>query len=58
MTTGECVEALVTTILMGCHTLYRAADTLEPFDCELAFQRGETLALRRAWIARAPPTVW
>jgi len=41
VTTGECVEALVTTILMGCHTLYQAADTLEPFDCELAFSWGD-----------------
>lgn len=41
VTTGECVEALVTTILMGCHTLYQVADTLEPFDCELAFSWGD-----------------
>ena len=37
---GEAVEAMVTTILMGCHTLYLVEDYLEPYDCELVFPWG------------------
>jgi transposase len=36
VTTGQCVEALVLTIVMGSHTLYRVDDLLRPFDLEVA----------------------
>jgi transposase len=38
VTTGQCVEALVMTIAMGTHTLYRVADELYPFDVELVME--------------------
>ena len=37
VTTGQCVEALVTTILSGSHTLYRLSDLLSPLDLFAAF---------------------
>lgn len=37
VTTGECVEVLVTAILLGKHTLYRVADYLQPYDLRVAF---------------------
>lgn len=42
-TAGECLEALILTILTGHHTLYRCADRLEPFDCSLFFDWGDRL---------------
>lgn len=39
VTTGECVEALVTSILLGKHTLYRVDELLRSFDLQLAFGR-------------------
>jgi transposase len=41
VTTGQCVEALITSILLGKHTLYRVDELLESFDLELAFGRPE-----------------
>jgi transposase len=35
VTTGQCVEALVLTIAMGTHTLYRVQETLSSFDLEV-----------------------
>ena len=35
VTTGQCVEALITAILMGSHTLYMVDELLAPFDLEL-----------------------
>jgi len=37
VSTGECIEVLVTAILLGHHTLYRVADLLRPFDLRVAF---------------------
>ena len=37
VSTGECVEVLVTAILLGSHTLYRVADLLRPYDLRVAF---------------------
>lgn len=37
VSTGECVEVLVTAILLGHHTLYRVADLLRPYDLRVAF---------------------
>lgn len=37
VSTGECVEVLVTAILLGSHTLYRVADLLRPYDLKVAF---------------------
>ncbi len=34
---GECVEALIATILLGSHTLYRVDQVLAPYDLETAF---------------------
>ena len=34
---GECVEVLITTILLGKHTLYRVSDYLAPYDLQVAF---------------------
>jgi transposase len=39
VTGGECVEALVLTILTGEHALSRVADTLAGYDLEVIFQR-------------------
>jgi hypothetical protein len=38
VTVGECVEALVLTILTGEHALSRVADTLAGYDLEVIFQ--------------------
>lgn len=35
VTTGQCVEALILTILTGTHTLYRVQETLSSFDLEV-----------------------
>lgn len=43
---GECVEVLVTTILLGRHTLYRVADYLAPYDLQVAFGFGEAVEPR------------
>ncbi len=37
VTTGQCIEGMITSILLGVHTLYRVDEVLEPFDLELAF---------------------
>ncbi|MGH9459385.1 MAG: IS1634 family transposase [Thermoanaerobaculia bacterium] len=37
VSTGECIEVLVTAILLGHHTLYRVADLLRPYDLRVAF---------------------
>jgi transposase len=37
VTHGQCIEGLVAAILLGTHTLYSIADTLEEYDLELAF---------------------
>lgn len=34
---GECVEAMITAILLGKHTLYAVAELLEPYDLQVAF---------------------
>jgi transposase len=39
VTVGECVEALVLTILTGAHALSRVAETLAGYDVEVIFQR-------------------
>jgi transposase len=39
VTVGECVEALVLTILTGEHALSRVAETLSGYDMEVIFQR-------------------
>ena len=39
VTVGECIEALVLTILTGEHALSRVADTLAGYDLEVIFQR-------------------
>jgi hypothetical protein len=39
VTVGECVEALVFTILTGEHALSRVAETLSGYDVEVIFQR-------------------
>ena len=39
VTVGECVEALVLTILTGEHALSRVAETLASYDLEVIFQR-------------------
>ena len=39
VTVGECVEALVLTILTGEHALSRVAETLSGYDVEVIFQR-------------------
>ena len=39
VTVGECVEALVLTILTGEHALSRVAETLSGYDLEVIFQR-------------------
>src|SRR5919197_4818172 len=39
VTVGECVEALVLTILAGEHALSRVADTLAGYDLTVIFQR-------------------
>lgn len=45
VTHGQCVEALVATILLGTHTLYSIGEVLEPYDLELALGwRGATAA--------------
>ncbi|MCA9627685.1 MAG: DUF4277 domain-containing protein, partial [Myxococcales bacterium] len=41
---GECVEALVTAILLGKHTLYAVEDLLEPYDLQVAFGFNEIAA--------------
>lgn len=41
VTTGESVEAMIASILMGSHTLYLVEETLEPYDCEFAFSWGD-----------------
>lgn len=40
VTTGECVEAMIATILMGSHTLYLVSDVLAPYDLDLIFGWG------------------
>jgi len=40
VTTGECVEAVIATILLGSHTLYQVSDLLAPYDLELLFGWG------------------
>ena len=37
VTTGQCVEAMIATIVLGRHTLYRVDELLSPFDLETAF---------------------
>jgi len=37
VSTGECIEVLVTAILLGHHTLYRVVDLLRPYDLRVAF---------------------
>lgn len=37
VSTGECVEALIVSILLGGHTLYLVHERLAPFDLRLAF---------------------
>lgn len=37
VSTGECIEALVTAILLGKHTLYQVGQLLEPYDLQVAF---------------------
>ncbi len=44
VTTGQCIEGLVTAIVMGVHTLYRVDEVLDPFDLELAFGYGAQVA--------------
>jgi hypothetical protein len=39
VTVGECIEALVLTILTGAHALSRVAETLAGYDLEVIFQR-------------------
>jgi hypothetical protein len=39
VTVGECIEALVLTILTGEHALSRVADTFVGYDLEVIFQR-------------------
>jgi Domain of unknown function (DUF4277) len=39
ITVGECVEAMVLTILTGEHALSRVAETLAGYDLEVIFQR-------------------
>jgi hypothetical protein len=39
VTVGECVEAVVLTILTGEHALSRVAETLSGYDLEVIFQR-------------------
>ncbi len=37
VTHGQCIEALIATILLGTHTLYSIGEVLEPYDLELTF---------------------
>lgn len=43
VTTGECFEAMIVSILLGTHTLYRVDQHLAPYDCELVFPWGDRL---------------
>ena len=39
VTTGECVEALVLSILTGEHALYNVSDVLSQYDTSVIFQK-------------------
>ncbi len=56
VTTGECVEALITSILLGRHALYQVDELLEPFDLQVAFgfrDRAEAVHFNDTRLAKA-----
>jgi transposase len=59
VTVGECVEALVLTILTGEHALSRVAETLAGYDLEVIFQRPVDAAhFHDNRLGRALDTLW
>ncbi len=59
VTVGECIEALVLTILTGEHALSRVADTLAGYDLEVIFQRPiDTAHFHDNRLGRALDALW
>ena len=59
VTVGECIEALVLTILTGEHALSRVADTLAGYDLEVIFQRPmEAAHFHDNRVGRALDALW
>src|SRR5262245_9305710 len=59
VTVGECVEALVLTILTGEHALSRVAQTLADYDLEVIFQRSmDAVPFHNNRLGRALDALW
>jgi uncharacterized protein DUF4277/integrase-like protein len=59
VTVGECLEALVLTILTGEHALSRVADTLAGYDLEIVFPRpGDAAHFHDNRLGRALDALW